>query len=67
MKLTDEERRSALWRKLSAHAESRLQSLRIQNDGDKDAAETAKLRGRIAEVKVFLALGEEPAPEERRE
>ena len=62
--LTIEERRSPLWRKLAEHYESRLESLRNQNDGDRTDVDTAKLRGRIAEVKLVLALGNDPVQEQ---
>jgi hypothetical protein len=54
--LTKEERQSALWRKLQAHWDERLASLRSQNDGQFDAVVTAKIRGQIAEIKACLAL-----------
>lgn len=58
MNLTEIEKRSALWLKMSEHYTSRLAELRLLNDGEKNEAETAKLRGRIAEVKQLLALAE---------
>lgn len=61
MTLSNEERQSALWLKLRAHLEDRLEALRFQNDGDRTPEETAKIRGRIAEVKNMLAL-DPPAP-----
>jgi len=36
--------------------EKRIASLRARNDNDKNAEETAKLRGRIAELKLIAAL-----------
>lgn len=54
MKLNPTERDSALWTKISAELEERLQTLREQNDGDKTPEDTAKLRGRISEVKTML-------------
>lgn len=63
MILTIEERRSPLWRKLAEHYESRLESLRNQNDGDRTDVDTAKLRGRISEVKLMLSLGHDPIKE----
>lgn len=54
--LTADERESKLWRKLSDHFTERLASLRIQNDGDKSDIETAKLRGRISELKACIAF-----------
>lgn len=55
-------RDSPLWDMLVKHQRARLESLRAQNDADKSSEETAKLRGRIAEVKAFLALAEDSPP-----
>lgn len=57
--LSNEEKDSKLWTRLVEHFESKLMSLRIQNEGDKTEIETAKLRGRIAEIKSILSLGKE--------
>lgn len=58
------ETRSAVWIKLHAHLRSQLQAMRERNDGAQlDAIETARLRGRIAQVKEILALGQ-PEPEQ---
>lgn len=54
--LTQDEKESKLWRKLTAHWQDKLQTLRTQNDGDKPESVTAKLRGQIAECKANLAL-----------
>lgn len=54
--LTKEDKDSKLWRKLMAHWEDKLSTLRAQNDGDKPESATAALRGRIAECKANLAL-----------
>lgn len=59
--LSPSERTSPLWRAVSEHMEKRIASLRAQNDADKDATQTAHLRGRIAELKALVALGE-PQP-----
>ena len=45
--------------KLKAEYEARLAQLRSSNDKDMGDTETAKQRGRIAEVKRFLEIGEE--------
>jgi len=60
--LTLADLQSAVWLKLKEHYTQRLILLRAQNDGSLDAEATAKIRGRIAEVKQFLALGK-PAPQ----
>jgi len=63
MMLTDNDKKSSLWAKLKKNAEEKLTELRKQNDGDLDKERTDKLRGRIHEIKVFLAL-DQPAPDE---
>ena len=64
MRLTDIERESELWKKLTAHYALKLDTYRMQNDGNLSPDETAKLRGKIFEVRKILALGEvTPAPE----
>ena len=49
---------SPLWHALKTHLEDRLQSLRTQLETDQPPEKTANLRGRIAEVKRILSLGE---------
>lgn len=56
--LSDLERKSAVWLKVKAYYEKRLATQRSKNDGDLPAEITAKTRGRIAEIKELLALGE---------
>lgn len=53
------DRQSAAWLRLRAHLEKRLDGLRRENDRAQPAEDTAELRGRIAECKRMLALGEE--------
>jgi CRISPR/Cas system-associated endonuclease Cas3-HD len=60
MKLTAYERESALWKKLEEHMIEKLGIYRSRNDGDLNEIETARLRGRISQVKEFLALSEAP-------
>lgn len=62
--LNTSERLSPLWAKLARHLDSRLQTLRSQNDGDQPEAKTAILRGRIAEIKAFLEHGKDPVQPE---
>ena len=54
--LTHEERRSPVWQRLLEHLDERIQALRAQNDGPKDEAATAHLRGQIAAFKALQAL-----------
>lgn len=54
-------RESVPWLEVKEWAEKRLAMYRIKNDsGDTSELETARLRGRIAELKDLLAMGEEP-------
>lgn len=55
---------SPTWLRLKEHLEARLKDLRAQNDGRLDADETARMRGRIFEIKAFLALSVTTAPSE---
>ena len=61
MTLSDFERHSALWIKINKYLLERVETLRSKNDGDLDQFETARLRGRIAELKGLIALGD-PSP-----
>lgn len=65
--ITEIESNSALWLKIKAHYEARLQTLREQNDADRDPDKTAKLRGRIAEVKALLGLDAPPPAAEKND
>lgn len=60
-RLSEQEIHSPLWMRLTEHYSKRLASLRARNDNDLTEADTAKLRGRIREVQVLLALAN-PAP-----
>jgi hypothetical protein len=66
--LSDQDLVSATFEKLKSFYLERLEMLRRQNDSPKDETKTALLRGRIAEVKYFLALaisdGEENEPDD---
>lgn len=61
MILTEIERNSPLWLKIRAECESRLAHLRVSNDKDMSESDTAKHRGRIAEIKRVIDLGKEEA------
>jgi hypothetical protein len=61
--LTEQERHHPLWLKLKEHFEARLDKARIKNDGSLSVEETARLRGRISELKAFLSLDQDlPGP-----
>lgn len=61
MKLLDEtDRGSATWMKVKAYTESRITSLQKELESDFDEQKTAKLRGRIVELRKLLTQGESP-------
>ena len=55
MLLDHQERNGAAWQKLRAHIEQRLEVYRRRNDGPLSEVERAKIRGRIAELKLLLS------------
>ena len=61
--LTDDERSSPVWHSIHAHLERMLAAKRILNDNPKlTDVETATLRGHIACLTAFIALGKKPPP-----
>lgn len=64
MKLNEHERQSALWKRIEAYLNERLDICRKKNDGDLSELETARLRGEIASYKRILVLGETLPPME---
>ena len=57
--LTEADKRSQLWVDLMVHWESKIEGLRLQNEGEKSEIETANLRGRIAELRANLNLNKD--------
>lgn len=55
--LAQVDRTSPTWLRVKEQLEERLAELRAQNDKTATEAQTEKLRGRIAEVKDLIALG----------
>ena len=62
MDFTDLDRNSATWAKVQTYAVERIVTLQRELEADKDPAATAKVRGRLAEIRRFLRAGE-PARE----
>lgn len=60
--LSDAEFKAAVWGKIKAHLTERLEGLRVSNDNELSADRTARLRGRIAELKYLLALEDDNPP-----
>lgn len=50
------EAQQEVWRKLEGHLMERLEYLRTQNDSDLSELQTAKIRGKIDEIKRILDL-----------
>ena len=61
-KLTLEDTRSPVWRKVTAYAEEELRILRKNLESDVTHERTIKLRGEIRRLVLLLALGYPPAP-----
>ena len=59
--LSKAEKETAVWLKLKAHFEERLEEVRKQNDANLSPEETANRRGKIAELKRILALEKPPS------
>jgi hypothetical protein len=59
--LTQSERTSPLWGRLEEHLNKRLEAKRRQNDARVPQPDTDFLRGEIAQLKAFLALGKPSA------
>lgn len=61
--MTDGERISPLWIKVSTEIEKRLTTLRVKNDNPNlSERETAALRGSIRCYAAIIGLGTEPPP-----
>ena len=56
MKLTEQEKHSSTWTRLEEYLRSELDILRQRNDAEIDATSTARLRGRILQIKQILSL-----------
>lgn len=59
MELTEGEKSSILWEKLFVYFTQRLESNRIALECAATEKDSDKLRGRIAEDKLFIGLNEE--------
>lgn len=64
MVLTPDDRNSKTWDRIAAHIAARIQELRVENDSFSDHEVTTKRRGRVAELKELLRLGDQPQPRE---
>lgn len=60
--LLDSDLQSPTWLRIEKYLNDRLATLRKENDQDLDERKTAKVRGRIEEVKKLLKLKESPGP-----
>ena len=62
MNLSPHETGSPLWQKLEAHLNERLLKYRTRLETRLPESDTVRLRGHIAEIREFLAMGQ-PARE----
>lgn len=60
--LSAHERHSELWKRLKKHFEARLDAHRRNNDEPASEERTARLRGRIAEMKYIVGLDQDTLP-----
>ena len=58
--LTEHEKKSPVWEKLKSHIEARMTTHRSRLEGDLSELETAKLRGKLAECREILKIGDDP-------
>jgi hypothetical protein len=65
--LSKAERESPLWQKLERYVLARIEMARRMNDADLNEIETAKLRGRLSELKVLLAHADPGSSDEGEE
>lgn len=61
--LSHEEKHSALWKRLMNHWEEKLDTFHVLLEVDRSESESAKLRGRIAEIRSNIALNKDPIKE----
>lgn len=61
--LTESDRLSPTWTRLKKHLQGRLEALRNELEQDLPEEKTAKVRGRLAEVKSLLSLEKNSPPE----
>ncbi len=59
--LTDADKHSGTWDKLQRYWEQELNDLRKANDHHMPEIETARLRGRISQIKAFMSM-DNPLP-----
>lgn len=62
--LTREDLRSKTWERFTEDLRARIDALRAENDSFSDHDTTTKRRGRLAELKEWLALAQQALPRE---
>ena len=58
--LTQGDRASDLWYRLTEYLKTEREKLRARNDTNLDPSETAIVRGQIQQINKILALGKDP-------
>lgn len=61
-KLQPQDRTNPLWLRLEKHMQQVLAEQRALNDATRPMDKTEHIRGRIAQLKELLALGDDPRP-----
>lgn len=62
-KLSNVDRGAGVWLQLMKHFESRIRELQAKLEGDQTPEDTAKTRGRIAELRTLQKLNEDLPPQ----
>lgn len=58
--LDHNERTSVMWTKLLRHWVDQLARLHLELEGNQDEIKTAKLRGRIAQIRIDMRMADQP-------
>ena len=61
--LSEADKVSPTWLRIKKHLQARVEALRNELEQDLPEERTAKVRGRLAEVKSLLSLDKYPPPE----
>jgi len=60
--LSDSDKVSPTWLRLKKHLQARAEALRNELEQDLPEDRTAKVRGRLAEVRALLSVEKDPPP-----
>ncbi|MEK9796293.1 MAG: hypothetical protein VW713_06045 [Alphaproteobacteria bacterium] len=60
--LSDSDKTSPTWLRIKKHLQARVEALRNELEQDLPEDRTAKVRGRLAEVRALLSVEKDPPP-----